>query len=536
MKTEQNNSTENLLSAEASAPVQVLPEPVAAPWKPSFNPWLIAAAVMLATFMEVLDTTIVNVSLRHIAGNLAAGEEEATWVLTSYLVSNAIVLPASAWFSKYFGRKRFLMTCVIIFTVSSFLCGVAASLPILILARVLQGAGGGALQPIANAVMLETFPAAKRGMAMGIYGLGVVVAPIIGPTLGGWITDNFSWRWVFYINVPVGIIALLMMRRFLEDPPYIKNAKPGRIDAIGFGLMAVGLATLQIILDKGQQDDWFDASWILWGTVLTIAALVAFVVWELRTKDPIVNLRILKNRNFALGAILVTAMGVIAYAPMAILPMFLQGLLGYPALTSGMAQSPRGLGAMIAMPVVGLLIGKIDSRALIVTGFSLVAVTCFMLGNLTLDISGMHFVVPNILQGVAMGLIFVPLTTVAMGTLSNEQIGNAAGIFSLVRNIGAGVGISLVTTAIARNTQTHQTALAAHFTPYDFGFQQKLQALQQGLSLDQAYAALNGMMMKQASLLAYVDTFRWMALGCVLCVPVVFLLKKAKASGPVAAH
>jgi len=506
------------------------------PWKPSFSPWLIAAAVMLATFMEVLDTTIVNVSLRHIAGNLAAGEDEATWVLTSYLVSNAIVLPASAWFSKFFGRKRFLMTCVVIFTISSFLCGVAGSLPILIFARVVQGIGGGALQPIANAVMLESFPPKKRGMAMAIYGLGVVVAPVIGPTLGGWITDNYSWRWVFYINVPVGIIALLMMSRFLEDPPYIKNAKPGRIDAVGFGLMALGLATLQIILDKGQQDDWFEAAWIRWATVATVVALVAFVVWELRVKDPIVNLRILRNRNFALGATLITAMGVIAYAPMTILPQFLQGLLGYPALNSGMALSPRGLGAMVGMPLVGLLISRVDSRALIAVGFTLTAITCFLLGNLTLDITGMHFILPNVIQGIAMGLIFVPLTTTAMGTLKNEEIGNATGIFSLVRNIGAGVGISLVTTAVSRSTQSHQTTLAAHFTPYSSVFQQKLQAMQQGLSLPQAYAAFNGMLVKQASLLAYVDTFRWMAIGCLLCVPLVFLLKKAKASGPVAAH
>ena len=514
------------------APIVTTPEP----WKPSFSPWLIAIAVMLATFMEVLDTTIVNVSLRHIAGNLAAGEDEATWVLTSYLVSNAIVLPASAWFSKFFGRKRFLMVCVVIFTLSSFLCGVATSLPILIFARVLQGIGGGALQPIANAVMLESFPPKKRGMAMAIYGLGVVVAPVIGPTLGGWITDNYSWRWVFYINVPIGIIALFMMNRFLEDPPYIKNAKPGRIDAVGFGLMALGLATLQIILDKGQQDDWFEASWIVWASVIAVTALVAFVIWELRAKDPIVNLRILRNRNFALGATLITAMGIIAYAPMTILPQFLQGLLGYPALNSGMALSPRGLGAMVGMPLVGLLISRVDSRLLIATGFTLTAITCFLLGNLTLDVSGMHFVGPNVIQGIAMGLIFVPLTTTAMGTLKNEEIGNATGIFSLVRNIGAGVGISLVTTAVSRNTQSHQTTLAAHFSPYSSVFQEKLQALQQGLSLEQAYAAFNGMLMKQASLLAYVDTFRWMALGCLLCVPLVLLLKKAKSSGPVAAH
>ncbi|MBO0862112.1 MAG: DHA2 family efflux MFS transporter permease subunit, partial [Chloracidobacterium sp.] len=398
MNSEEKNTGRKTEVAAADSPAP-------ATWTPSHNPWLIAASVMLATFMEVLDTTIVNVSLRYIAGNLAAGEDEATWALTSYLISNAIVLPTSAWLSKFFGRKRFLMGCVVIFTVSSFFCGMATSLPILIFARVLQGVGGGALQPIANAVMLESFPPARRGMAMAIYGLGVVVAPIIGPTLGGWITDNYSWRWVFYINIPVGIIALFLMNRFLEDPPYIKNARPGRIDAIGFGLMALGLATLQIILDKGQQDDWFEASWIRLATAISIGALLAFIVWELRAKDPIVNLRVLRNRNFAIGTTLITAMGLIAYAPMTMLPLFLQGLLGYPALNSGLAQSPRGLGAMIGMPVVGLLISRIDSRALIGAGFALTAVTCFMLGNLTLEVTGTNFVLPNVMQGLAMGLI-----------------------------------------------------------------------------------------------------------------------------------
>ena len=513
-------------------------------WQPQFSPWWIAAAVMLATFMEVLDTTIVNVSLRHIAGNLSAGEDEATWVLTSYLVSNAIVLPASGWFSKYFGRKRFLLACVAIFTVSSFLCGFATSLPILIFARVLQGLGGGALQPIANAVMLETFPPAKRGMAMAIYGLGVVVAPIIGPTLGGWITDNYSWRWVFYINVPVGILALLMMSRFLEDPPYIKNAKPGRIDAVGFGLMALGLATLQIVLDKGQQEDWFESAGIVWGTIAAVGLLIAFIIWELRVEEPIVNLRVLRNRNFALGTGLVAVMGLIAYAPMTLLPMFLQGLLGYPAMASGLAQSPRGLGAMLGMPLVGFLISRFDGRYFIMGGFTLVAVTCFMLGNLTPDIAGTNFVLPNVLQGLSMAMIFVPLTSLAMGGLKNEQIGNASGIYSLVRNLGAGFGISLATTLLARRAQTHQVTLAAHLTPYDPAFQQRLHTLEQGLAAksgaltaaQQALEILNGTLIKQATLLAYVDAFRWLALGCLCCAPLVLFLKKVKARGPVAAH
>src|SRR5207237_10871947 len=285
--------------------------PQAAVWTPSFNPWLIAAAVMLATFMEVLDTSVANVALPHIAGNLSATPEEATWGLTSYLVSNAIILPATNWLSRYFGRKRFLIVCILIFTLSSALCGAATSLGMLIVARILQGAGGGALQPIAQSVLLESFPPEKRGSAMAVFGMGIVVAPIIGPTLGGWITDNYSWRWIFYINVPIGIIAVLMANTFIEDPPYIKNQRPGRIDYVGFGLMAVGLSTLQLVLDKGQEEDWFSSSLILWATVFAALALVAFVVWELRSGEPIVNLRILKNRNFAVGTLLITLMGVV---------------------------------------------------------------------------------------------------------------------------------------------------------------------------------------------------------------------------------
>src|ERR1043165_6601603 len=274
-------------------------------WKPSFNPWLIAAAVMLATFMEVLDTSVANVSLPHIAGNLSATPEESTWVLTSYLISNAIILPATNWLGQIFGRKRFLIVCIGIFTLSSALCGAATSLGMLLFARVLQGAGGGALQPIAQAVLLESFPAERRGSAMAVYGLGIVVAPIIGPTLGGWITDNYSWRWIFYINIPVGLLAMLMAKTFIEDPPYIRSLRPGRIDYIGFGLMAGGLATLQLVLDKGQEEDWFASPFIIRSILIAVVALIAFVIWELRTKDPIVNLRVLKNRNFAVGTTMI---------------------------------------------------------------------------------------------------------------------------------------------------------------------------------------------------------------------------------------
>src|SRR5882757_3663333 len=296
-------------------------------WTPTFNPWLIAASVMLATFMEVLDTSVANVALPHIAGNLSATPEEATWVLTSYLVSNAIILPAANWLGRFFGRKRFLIVCIAIFTLSSVICGAASSLGMLIAARIAQGAGGGALQPIAQAVLMESFPVEKRGSAMAVFGLGVVVAPIIGPTLGGWITDNYSWRWIFYINVPVGIIAVLMARTFIEDPPYLSEQKPGRIDYVGFGLMAVALGTMQLVLDKGQEEDWFASNAITAAAILAGLALVAFIIWELRSKEPIVNLSVFANRNFAVGTGLMIAMGIVLYGTIALLPLFLQTLM-----------------------------------------------------------------------------------------------------------------------------------------------------------------------------------------------------------------
>jgi len=499
-------------------------------WKPSFNPWLIAASVMLATFMEVLDTSVANVSLPHIAGNLSATPEESTWVLTSYLISNAIILPATNWLGYFFGRKRFLIVCIVIFTFSSALCGAATSLGMLLLARVLQGAGGGALQPIAQAVLLESFPADRRGPAMAVYGMGIVVAPIIGPTLGGWITDNYSWRWIFYINVPVGILAVLMAHSFIEDPPYIKSQRPGRIDYIGFGLMALGLATLQIVLDKGQEDDWFSSAFITRALIVAVIALVAFVIWELRSREPIVNLRVLANRNFAVGTALIFAMGVVLYGTSALLPLFLQTLLGYPAEQSGLAVSPRGIGAIISMILVGRLVGKIDGRYLIMFGFFIVGVSTYVLGNINLEITIRSVAWPQIFSGFALGFVFVPLTVLATGTLSNEQIGNATGIFNLMRNVGGSFGIAAVTTMLARGAQSHQAMMVSHLTPYDPVFQQRVAELMSTLGgPTEAYGAIYQMVLKQASLLAYIDNFRLLALMCLVCTPAALLFKRVRA-------
>jgi DHA2 family multidrug resistance protein len=508
-------------------------------WTPSFNPWLIAAAVMLATFMEVLDTSVANVALPHIAGNLSATPEEATWVLTSYLVSNAIILPAANWLGRYFGRKRFLIVCIAIFTLSSVLCGAATSLGMLIVARIAQGAGGGALQPIAQAVLMESFPVEKRGSAMAVFGLGVVVAPIIGPTLGGWITDNYSWRWIFYINIPIGILAIFMARTFIEDPPYIRDQRPGRIDYVGFGLMALALGTVQLVLDKGQEDEWFASSFITWVTILSVAAAISFVIWELRSKDPIVDLRVLANRNFAVGTSLMVVMGIVLYGTIALLPLFLQTLLGYPAVSSGMAVSPRGFGAIASMLIVGRLIGKVNSRYLIMFGFTVLGYSTYQFSNINLEISIASIVWPSIISGFAMGFIFVPLTTMALGTLSNEQMGNASGVFNLMRNTGGSVGIATVTTFLARWAQVHQASMVSHLTPYDPAYQERLKQMTEAFAArggsavaqQQAYSGLYGTLVRQAMLLSYVDVFRLLSFLCFLCIPAALLFKRVKAKG-----
>jgi DHA2 family multidrug resistance protein len=386
-------------------------------WRPRANVWLIGGAVMSATFMEVLDTTVVNVALPHVAGTLSATIEESTWTLTSYLVANAIVLPATGWLSGLFGRKRFLILCVILFTLASLACGLATSLGFLIVARIIQGLGGGAMQPISQAVLLESFPPHKRGSAMALFGLGVVVAPIIGPTLGGWITDNYSWRWIFYMNLPVGLLAVWLIQSFVEDPPYIRHGRASKIDFIGLGLLALWIGSLHTMLDKGQQDDWLSSPFICTLAVLAAVGFVVFVIWELSVREPVVKLQILRDRSFATGTALVTVVGAVLYGSTALLPLFLQTMLGYSALDSGLAMSPRGLGALAAMLVVGRVIGVIDTRLLLVSGFGALAYSVAALGGLNLDITSASVVWPNIITGLSLGFIFVPLTTATMSSL-----------------------------------------------------------------------------------------------------------------------
>jgi DHA2 family multidrug resistance protein len=515
-----------------------------AEWRPSVNPWLIAIAVMGASFMEVLDTTIVAVAQPNMAGSLGATNDEATWVLTSYLVANAIIIPASSWLSLRFGRKRFLVACTAVFTLSSFLCGLAPNMAVLILARVFQGAGGGALLPLSQAILLESFPREKQGVAMAAFGLGTVVAPVIGPWVGGWLTDNYSWRWVFNINIPIGLLAVFLMGRYIEDPPYIRNSRPGTIDGIGFGLLAVWLGTLQIILDKGQQEDWFASAWITWFSVISVAALLALLARELRTPEPIVDLRVFRNRNFWVGSSVTAIIMAAMYSALTMLPLFLQTLLGYTAENSGLATAPRGLGAMVSMVVVGILMSYMDGRWLISLGVACVAASTLMFANLTLDVSMASIVWPNVLQGLGIGLVVVPLLAMSVGTLPKEKMGNASGIFNLIRNLGGSIGISISTTFLVRMTQTHQANLVTHMTPYDPVFQQRLSGIAAGLSQysggplgrTQAYGVLYGIMSQQANLKAYVDMFCWTALITAICLPGAWLLKKAAAKEKVALH
>jgi DHA2 family multidrug resistance protein len=508
------------------------------------NPWAIAVSVMLATFMEVLDTSIAAVALPYIAGSLSATNDEATWVLTSYLVANAIVLPASSWFSLRFGRKRFFITCIAIFTISSFMCGAAGSLAIILLARAVQGAGGGALQPLSQAILIESFPPDKRGLAFAVFGLGVVVAPVLGPTLGGWLTDAYSWRWAFYINVPIGIFAIFMIMRYVEDPPYIKDAKPGKIDAIGLGLLAIWLGALQIILDKGQEDDWFGATWIRWAAAILATSFVSFLIREFRAKKPLVDLRVFRNRNFAIGCVLIGIFGALIYGLVTLLPLFYQELMGYTAFAAGWAVSPRGVGAILAMPIIGALTTKIDNRYLIALGFLLFGISGIWFGEVYLGISQWTFLWAILISGFGSGCVFVPLSTTTMAGLRNEEVGNASGLYNLLRNIGGSVGISVVNTIVARHEQLHRTELVHHVTAARVSVYGELQALQQfvhtqGSSVadatDRAYALLNGILSSQARLWSYVDDFRYMGLLSFLCVPLVFSLKKAVSKGGVSA-
>jgi DHA2 family multidrug resistance protein len=513
--------------------------------QPHVNPWIVAIAVMFGTFMEVLDTTVVNVSLPHIAGSLSASVDEAAWALTSYLVANAIILPMTGWIANYFGRKRTLMAAVTGFTAASFLCGLAPSLETLIVFRILQGATGGALQPLSQAVMLEAFPPQDRSKAMAFWGLGIVVAPMLGPVLGGWLTDNYSWRWVFYINLPVGLASIIMTRLFIFDPPYIKRSSGG-IDYWGIGMLAVGVGALQVVLDKGQEEDWFGSTWITVVAVIAAVGIGIFVLHELRTHNPVVRLRVFKDRTYAAGVFLMTMLGFVLYGSMLLLPLFLQTLLGYPALDAGIAMAPRGLGSFLMMPVVGTVLGKFDPRKVLAAGLIVASWTLYQLSRLNLNAGYWDIFWPQFIQGASLALLFVPLTTATMDPIPKEQMGNATSMFNLMRNIGGSMGIASATTYLFRAQQFHTHLLGADVTalnPQATGYLQGLRWYMMMHGSDavtarqQAYGAIWGLVQRQAAMQAFVDTFRAMAIVFLLVLPLLFLMKRpSHHSRPPAMH
>jgi DHA2 family multidrug resistance protein len=504
------------------------------------HPWLVAFTVMLAVFMEVLDTSVANVALPHIAGNLSAGVDESTWVLTSYLVSNAIVLPLTGWFSTLFGRKRFYMTCVVIFTISSMLCGLAPSLGLLVFFRILQGAGGGAMQPISQAILLESFPKHKQGMAMAIFGMGVVLAPIIGPTLGGWITDSYSWRWIFLINVPVGVVSLVLTLFLVFDPPFLarKGWKDGtHLDFIGLGLLSVGLGFLQVVLDKGQREDWFESHFIVGCAAVSALGLVAALIWELKRKEPIVDFRLLRDRNFFLATVTMFVLGFVLYGSTALLPIFLQTLLGYTALLSGLVLSPGGFLVIIMLPIVGRLLTRFEARWLVVCGVTLVALSLFHMATFNLDIDFHTAMMARIYQSAGMAFLFVPINVMAFYFIPKEKFNNATGLINLARNIGGSCGIANVMTMLARRSQFHQNVLVSHLTPLDPAYQAMVSGAKQVLfgagsnSVDagaQAHDLVYGLLQRHAAMLAFSDSFWLMGLTFLSLIPLMFLMKKSR--------
>src|SRR6185436_5742565 len=443
------------------------------------NPWIVAVAVMFATFMEVLDTTVVNVSLPHIAGNLSATIDESTWVLTSYLVANAIILPMTGWLARNFGRKRLLMTSVTGFTISSLLCGLAPNLPLLVMFRLIQGATGGAMQPLSQAVLLEAFPPHERGKAMGFWGLGIVVAPILGPVLGGWLTDTYSWRWVFYINLPVGIASLVMTKLYVFDPPYLRR-ESSSIDYWGIGLLALWVGSLQLALDLGQERDWFSSRFIATLIVMSGLGLVAFLWRQWVATEPVVDLRVFKIRTYSTGVFLMTTLGFVLYGSLVLLPLMLQTLLGYPSLQAGIAMAPRGMGSLIGMPAVGLLIGRFDPRKMVAIGLVVGAFTLFWLARLNLNAGYWDIFWPQFFQGLGLSALFVPLTTISMDPIPKERMGNATSLFNLMRNLGGSIGIAVTGTLLARKQQQHINLLGEHVTPYSAAATASLDSARQG--------------------------------------------------------
>jgi DHA2 family multidrug resistance protein len=500
------------------------------------NRWIVAITVMLPTLIEIVDTAVVNVSLDHIRGSLSAGIDESTWTITSYLVSNAIIIPMTGWLSRLFGRKRYLIFSISLFTFSSFMCGSSWNLQSLVFFRVLQGLGGGALQPLSQAILLETFPPHQHGMAMAIFGIGIMFGPIIGPLLGGWITDNWSWHWIFFINVPIGFISILMALFFIVDPPYMERRKM-KIDYRGLLFMAIGLGCLQIVLDKGQREDWFSSGFITWMSYVSISSLIMFILVEFFAENPIVNLRIFRNLSFSSGNLIMLLAFFTLFGSIVLLPIYLQTLMGYTSFLAGLALGPGGIATMIAMPIAGKLVTKINPKAILAFGIAVGAYSVDLMGRFNLLADFNTIFIPRVVIGVGMGFLFIPLTTMTMSGIRKEEMGNATAIFNLLRNLGGSFGVAFVTTMLARRAQFHQVHLTEHLTSFDRNLQLALPQISQILhgrgfkaslpdqgSLGLVYQQL----LREASMLSFNDVFHLLALLMILILPLVLLMKKGE--------
>jgi len=498
------------------------------------NKWIVALSVVLPTLLEVIDTSVVNVSLGHIRGSLSAGLDESTWAITAYLVSNAIIIPLTGWLSRFFGRKRYLIFSVSLFTFSSFMCGSSRSLSNLVFFRVLQGIGGGALQPLSQAILLEAFPPAEYGMAMALFGVGILVGPIVGPVLGGWITDNWSWNWIFYINIPLGIISLIMIMLFIKDPSYLKKIGE-KIDYWGIALVVVGLGCLQVVLDKGQRLDWFSSASIVRLAVVSAVCLVLFIIVELKTSEPVVNLREFKDISFSGANIIQFTVFFVLFGSIILLPIFLQQLMGYNAFLAGLALAPGGIASMLAMPIAGRLVSRINPKIVLACGLLTTAYSVFTMARFNLYVDFDTVVWSRIIMGLGMGMVFVPLTTMAFTTIKKEEMGNATSIFSLLRNLGGSFGVAFVTTLLARRAQFHQFRFSEHLNPFDPRYQISaykamniLGPKAQGAANSAANGVIYQQLIRESSLFSFIDVF-YISTVIMLCIlPLVFLLKQTK--------
>jgi len=497
------------------------------------NPWLAVAPVLMAVFIFVLDGTIANVALPHMAGSFSATRDESIWILTSYIIASGIVIPAVDWFSKLFGRKNFFILSILIFTIASLLCGLANSMTTMVLARVLQGFGGGGIVPISQAIMLESFPKEQRAKAMAVFGMGIIIAPIIGPVLGGWITDNWTWPWIYFINVPFGCLAAVLCQKLLVDPPYAKRQKGVKIDGWGFLFLAIWVATLQIVLDKGNNADWFNAPWICWLFTLSCMSGLAFFISQIKGKDTLVDLSVFRDMNFLAGTAIQIVVQAVLYASIAILPQFLQSMMGYTAFLSGYSMMPRGIGSMLSMIIVANLGNKVSYRLLAMIGLSLIGSAGLAFGFLNLQIANVNIMIPNFLMGMGMGLAMIPIINLSVDTLRNDQMTNASGIQNLLKTIGGAIGTSLVATMLSRFAQMHQYMMVGKLSELNPQYIERLQSTAAGLSQyfpqsvahEMAQSSLYGQLVQQSTLWAFMDSFRIFGLACIVIIPLLLLIR-----------